>query len=511
MRSPIWPGLLVALSAAAAHADEIDVRGSWQVNLSCGGLATATSFLDLDENLATGELTELPVSSCGTVTFSGEPISTVATCAVTPDPGGGQVSGTSFVLPAGDYDDTQQTLTAPVYWNALSCLVASTAVQNRITGTIEESGGVATRIVGFLTNGSVQLLDPNGSTCISLPGPITACNVVMLRNDVPAGSNVSVAPSDSFTVTFSTVTGAGTAAVTPVNEPAAETPPAFRVLGSVLPTYYDVTTTATVSGPILSCHEYPDANDDGTVDGTNIDEDDMRLLHEEDLVFVDRTVSLDTVANVVCAETTSLSQLAPGAPTAGGGGGGGGGEFDVPVSGVKLVLKYAGATQKGAFVSRDQDAITPPAPGSADDPRTAGATFDIVSDVEGLATHALPPAGWQMTQSGTYKFLQPADGDVKKAVLKPGKAIVVKLARNTGLSLGGQHGAVSVRLTTGGIRHCARFGPDTIVKDETGRFIAKGALAASLIDCSDAALGLGSPSGAFLDGPSGLGTREDPS
>jgi len=37
------------------------------------------------------------------------------------------------------------------------------------------------------------------------------------------------------------------------------------------------------------------------------------------------------------------------------------------------------------------------------------------------------------------------------------------------------------------------------VKDEPNRFSAKGALAAALIDCSDAALGINSPSGAFVD------------
>jgi hypothetical protein len=51
---------VLVLLAGGVAAAEIDVRGSWQVNLSCGALATATTFFDLDENLATGEVTPLP-------------------------------------------------------------------------------------------------------------------------------------------------------------------------------------------------------------------------------------------------------------------------------------------------------------------------------------------------------------------------------------------------------------------------------------------------------------------
>jgi hypothetical protein len=85
MRIHRWATAAAVLLAATAAADEIDVRG-----LDCGGFATATSFMNLDETLATGHLTQLLVPQCGTVSFSGEAIATLATCSVTPDPGGGQ-------------------------------------------------------------------------------------------------------------------------------------------------------------------------------------------------------------------------------------------------------------------------------------------------------------------------------------------------------------------------------------------------------------------------------------
>jgi hypothetical protein len=48
---------------------------------------------------------------------------------------------------------------------------------------------------------------------------------------------------------------------------------------------------------------------------------------------------------------------------------------------------------------------------------------------------------------------------------------------------------VGIRLTTGSLRNCALFDPSTIVRDEAGGFVARGAVAETLSDCSDASLG----------------------
>jgi hypothetical protein len=493
-----WVSLLVTIAGTSlpAFADEIDVRGSWQANLECGGYATATTFYSFDQNLPTGVVTELP-APCGTVTLAGEAVAPASACTVTPAPSGGLVSGTSFSLPATGYDSVDQTLATPVYWDLFGCLVSRTIVESRHTGAVSDGGtGVATSITGSITYNVVDVLRPDGSVCLHF-GPFTPCTYVMLRNDVPAGTNVTVKPNANVQVTFATVTGAGAALVTPLNDPDGEIPANFHVLGGVLPIFYDVSTTATIAGPITTCYFYGDANQDGIIDGTTIAEIDLRMLHEEDLSFVDRTVSLDPIGNVICAETTSLSQLAPGAfatPP------GGGSSDDVVVAGIKLIVKRnPSGVEKGSFVSRDRARITTPTLGGPNDPRTVGATFEVVSDAEGVDAYSLPAGGWTATTAGTLKFIGALVGsDVKKAVIKPDKAITVKLLA-TDLPLAEPHGAMAVRLTTGGLRHCARFGSTNIVRDEPNRFVAKGAKAAALLDCSDAALGIGSPSGAFVD------------
>jgi hypothetical protein len=68
------------------------------------------------------------------------------------------------------------------------------------------------------------------------------------------------------------------------------------------PTYYEPTTTAQVSGPITLCINY---------NGISFnDESQLKLFHfeegEEGPRWVDRTVSLDTTNNIICASVDSL-------------------------------------------------------------------------------------------------------------------------------------------------------------------------------------------------------------
>ncbi len=74
-------------------------------------------------------------------------------------------------------------------------------------------------------------------------------------------------------------------------------------------TFLDISTTAAVAPPIVVCTGYPDADNDGLIDGTSIPESAMRLLHGEGspAVFTDRTISQDADANRICAEVSSLS------------------------------------------------------------------------------------------------------------------------------------------------------------------------------------------------------------
>lgn len=123
--------------------------------------------------------------------------------------------------------------------------------------------------------------------------------------NTPVGSSVAVSPSDAttgakpVTLTFASVSQAGLTSLTTSNS--GPPPAAGFELGSP-PVYYELTTTAVYSPPISVCIDY-----------TGIafaDEANLKLFHFEGGVFVDRTVSLDTTANVICASVDSLSPFA---------------------------------------------------------------------------------------------------------------------------------------------------------------------------------------------------------
>lgn len=125
----------------------------------------------------------------------------------------------------------------------------------------------------------------------------------------PPGSNVSVSPTDATTgapspttITFGTVTTGGetTVASGTIGGPGAPVSPSsadFR-LGQP-PTYYEITTTASFSGAVTICIDYSGASYGN--------EANLRLLHQESGTWVDITTSLDTDANIVCGQATSLS------------------------------------------------------------------------------------------------------------------------------------------------------------------------------------------------------------
>lgn len=175
---------------------------------------------------------------------------------------------------------------------------------------------------------------------------------------------------------------------------------------------------------------------------------------------------------------------------------------DRPLDARKLVLKRSAfGSERLVFVAKDAGFLFPTI-GSGDDPAggdPGGLTIDLFSgnDPAG-ASLAVPPGvgkpGWRVQDgtAGLYKFVNPAapagPSVVKAVVLKEGRLVKIS-ARATGLALLGAQGTVGIRLTTGSLRNCAFFGPETVRRDETGRFVAKNALATAVPDCSDASLG----------------------
>jgi len=116
-----------------------------------------------------------------------------------------------------------------------------------------------------------------------------------------------VSPPDSSsgdtyaTITFAEVTSGGvTTFASDIETTAAPLPANFSVGDPAA--YFEISTTATFTPPAEICIAYDPA--------AYSDENDVRLLHFEDDVWVDVTSSLDTDANIVCGEVSSFSPFA---------------------------------------------------------------------------------------------------------------------------------------------------------------------------------------------------------
>jgi uncharacterized protein YjbI with pentapeptide repeats len=172
-----------------------------------------------------------------------------------------------------------------------SCQTTATNASPPGVYPITCSTGVGFHYRFAIVNGTLTILPPPGNT--------------------PAGANVTVMPvaadgSSPASLTFSTVTAAGTSSVvTTTTEPAL---PSGYQLGSP-PAYYDISTTAGYSGPTTVCLKYDPA---GTPDASV-----LRLLHWNGQTWDDITTIVDEQADVVCGISASLSPFVLAAPKPG--------------------------------------------------------------------------------------------------------------------------------------------------------------------------------------------------
>lgn len=244
--------------------------------------------------------------------------------------------------------------------------------------------------------------------------------------------------------------------------------------------YIDVTTSAAVSGPIELCTQYPDADDDGLVDGTSVPETRLRFLHEEAEVFVDRTSSIDPVANRICAEVASLSFFVVGVDVDTG-------CSAAPISGCRaagkslLLLKDAGVD--------DADKLTwkwlKGAATSLADLGTPGAATDYTLCLyagDGNPPETLPIGAAWSAIGGGFKFQDAAGAPagVRKAILKAGEAGKAKLlVKGGGTNLPDPAPPlalpVTVQLVNDTTAACyeAVFDSLDVIKNVTGQFKAK--------------------------------------
>jgi uncharacterized delta-60 repeat protein len=119
----------------------------------------------------------------------------------------------------------------------------------------------------------------------------------------PVGSNVTVQAGPAA-VTFTSVSAPGIVSVAQINpNSAGQLPGGFEVGGSLA---FEITTTATVTGPITVCFNVASVNDEAVFNS-------LRILHSEGGMLIDRTIlppdspSPDFATRTICARVGSLS------------------------------------------------------------------------------------------------------------------------------------------------------------------------------------------------------------
>jgi predicted outer membrane repeat protein len=117
------------------------------------------------------------------------------------------------------------------------------------------------------------------------------------RINTPVGDNI-VVPLDDHNITYEEVETAGNTSVTESSTGTA--PPSGFQQSCSPPQYFNIETSATFNGVVHICLSYDD---------TLCDESDLYLMHYEDGNWIDVTTSVDTGANIICGEVTSLSEF----------------------------------------------------------------------------------------------------------------------------------------------------------------------------------------------------------
>jgi hypothetical protein len=152
-----------------------------------------------------------------------------------------------------------------------------------------------------------------------------------------------------------------------------------------------------------------------------------------------------------------------------------GGSADAAVQmlpGKRLVAR-SGAAERFVFVTTT--AVSAPARGGPDDPVVAGAVLQIINPTtQEYANFPLPAASWSGNGAGTtYRYRDPA-GAVQTVVLRAGRRLRIR-GRAVGITLNeASQGSLGLNLVSGGQQYCAVFG-GSVLRDEPGRFIARGA------------------------------------
>jgi hypothetical protein len=244
------------------------------------------------------------------------------------------------------------------------------------------------------------------------------------------------------------------------------------------------TTNAGVDGTITTCLTYPDGDDDGFVDGTTppIAEAELQILHAEGGEFVDRTAIRDPVGNVICAETSSLSQFALGVgpipatttttlpPLP-----------DQLLTGQKLVIRTPNSGKSVLAVkSSDRSLEIASQDLGAGDPVRYGGSLQVIETSASNNTYPLPAGGWRYHgrpgENRGYVFVDKVIPPIKGVTVAPHHLKVAGKGQTLYLTLSSDPRPVRVVLRLGSKRYCLEFG-GTGKFAQNRSFSAKNALA----------------------------------
>src|SRR5262249_59239240 len=121
---------------------------------------------------------------------------------------------------------------------------ARVTYSDSLIGTVSGVGGRATRIIGLRSPIGASFFDPSSSPC-GVGGTPPPFSFIMLRNDVPTGTDVATRPLDGATVTFASVSDVGEAGGTTGVNPTPTLPTNFRLSHGL--TYAQVSPMAAMS------------------------------------------------------------------------------------------------------------------------------------------------------------------------------------------------------------------------------------------------------------------------
>ncbi|MGI9107393.1 MAG: carboxypeptidase regulatory-like domain-containing protein [Pyrinomonadaceae bacterium] len=360
-------GVAVTLSGAQSAATVTDASGNYSfANLAVGGAYTVTPSLvnftfappsQTFENLQANQTANF-TGTRNTFTISGRVTEgNAALAGVTITLGGSQTATTttdaagnySFTVPGGENYTVTPSLVNSIFTPPAASFTNLSAnqtanfaatrntfsISGRIRDAINSSlSGVTVTLSGAQSRSVVTGADgvytftnlPSGSYLLTpaLDGyaftPATGEFPNLTQNQTfdflgtpsvatPAGTNVSITVG-GFSLAFPTVTTAGITTAPPIIPSTAGTLPAGYTLFDGTRAA-DISTTAIFTGLVTVCTNVPAINDPQVFAN-------VRFLHGENGVLVDRTSSSDFNTRTVCAQVTSLSPfvLALAAPTA---------------------------------------------------------------------------------------------------------------------------------------------------------------------------------------------------